>query len=181
LYKECNTGVQEWWAQYLEEIPLFAVIVPEEMRDDYWLESYFQEMVQDVGKTWIAEVTTANEKKLALRYFHYAKNCENEKIWKIYNTTGSCGPGNVLCHFGMKDHQIFTKKQTIRLASYRKIQQAYYIYTGKHLNKEFLPSFFYFDFIGMLISFSILIFLLYGFLETFSPLTPVVPSTRTLF
>jgi hypothetical protein len=91
-------------------MPLLASIVPKEIRDDYWLESHFQ----------------------ALRYFHYMKNCENEKIRKLYKTTGSYSPGDVLCHFGTED-QIFTKKRTIRLASYRKIQQAYYIYTGKHL------------------------------------------------
>jgi hypothetical protein len=34
---------------------------------------------------WIAEVTTADEEKVALRYFHYTKNRENEKIWMLYN------------------------------------------------------------------------------------------------
>jgi hypothetical protein len=34
---------------------------------------------------WIAEVTTADEENVALRYFHYTKNRENEKIWKLHN------------------------------------------------------------------------------------------------
>jgi hypothetical protein len=89
-------------------------------------------ILDDQDLYWIAEVTTADEENLALRYFHYTKNRENERIWKLHNTTGSCGPDDILCHFGTED-RIFTKKRTIRLASYRKIQQAYYIYTGKHL------------------------------------------------
>jgi hypothetical protein len=47
LCRECGTEVQEWWAKYLEEMPLPTSIVPEEMRDDPWLESHFHQLVED--------------------------------------------------------------------------------------------------------------------------------------
>lgn len=81
---------------------------------------------------WIAEITDSDEEKLVLRYFHYTKNRENEKLYKLHHTTGSCGPGDVLCHFNT-NNRLFTKRGTIRTASLKKIEHAYFIYTGKHL------------------------------------------------
>jgi hypothetical protein len=47
LCRECSPNVQEWWAKYLEEVPLPPSIVPKMMKDNLWLEQYFADTIHD--------------------------------------------------------------------------------------------------------------------------------------
>jgi hypothetical protein len=77
-------------------------------------------VADDKDLFWIAEVTDVDDKKVALCYYHYMINRNDEKIYKLYNSTGSCGP-DIISHFSTED-RIFTKNGRIKLASkkYRK-------------------------------------------------------------
>jgi hypothetical protein len=48
-------------------------------------------VADDKDLFWIAEVTDANVEKVALHYYHYTINQNNEKIYKLHNSTKSCG------------------------------------------------------------------------------------------
>jgi hypothetical protein len=47
-------------------------------------------VANDKNLFWIAEVTDADDEKIALRYYHYTINRNDEKIYKLHNSTGSC-------------------------------------------------------------------------------------------
>jgi hypothetical protein len=68
----------------------------------------------------------------ALHYYHYMINWNDEKIYKLHNSTKSCGPADIISHFSTKD-RIFTKNERICKASLKKIQKEYYMYTGKKI------------------------------------------------
>jgi hypothetical protein len=59
-------------------------------------------VADDKDLFWIAEVTNADDEKVALRYYHYMINWNDEKIYKLHNSTGSCGPANIISHFSQK-------------------------------------------------------------------------------
>jgi hypothetical protein len=65
-------------------------------------------MADDKDLFWIAEVTDADNKKVALHYYHYTINWNNKKIYKLHNSTKSCGLADIISHFSTKD-RIFTK------------------------------------------------------------------------
>jgi phenylacetate-coenzyme A ligase PaaK-like adenylate-forming protein len=89
-------------------------------------------VADDKDLFWIAKVTDADDEKVALRYYHYMINRNEEKIYKLHNSTGSCGPADIISYFSTED-RIFTKNGRIRKASLKKIQKEYYIYTGKKI------------------------------------------------
>jgi hypothetical protein len=89
-------------------------------------------VADDKDLFWIAEVTDVNDKKVALRYYHYLINWNDEKIYKLHNSTRSCGPADIISHFFTKD-RIFTKNGRICKASLKKIQKEYYMYTRKKI------------------------------------------------
>jgi hypothetical protein len=45
---------------------------------------------------WIAEVTNANDEKVALCYYHYTNKLNDEKIYKLHNSTRSCRSANII-------------------------------------------------------------------------------------
>jgi hypothetical protein len=52
-------------------------------------------------------------------------NQNDEKIYKLHNSTGSCGPADI--------SRIFTKNGRICKASLKKIHKEYYMYSGKKI------------------------------------------------
>jgi hypothetical protein len=89
-------------------------------------------VADDKDLFWIAKVTDADDKKIALHYYHYMINRNNEKIYKLHNSTRSYGLVDIISHFSTKG-RILTKNRRIRKASLKKIQKEYYMYTGKKI------------------------------------------------
>jgi hypothetical protein len=83
---------------------------------------------------WIAEVTDADDEKIALCYYHYTINRNDEKIYKLHNSTKSCGLADIISHFSIED-RIFTKNVRICKASLKKLQKEYYMYTKKKIQR----------------------------------------------
>jgi hypothetical protein len=75
---------------------------------------------------WI-EVTDANNEKVALCYYHYTINWNDEKIYKLHNSTRSYRPADIISHFSIED-RIFTINGRICKASLKKIQKENYMY-----------------------------------------------------
>jgi hypothetical protein len=48
-------------------------------------------MANDKDLFWSTEVTKADDKKVALLYYHYLINRNDKKIYKLHNSTGSYG------------------------------------------------------------------------------------------
>jgi hypothetical protein len=89
-------------------------------------------VADDKDLFWIAEVTDTDDEKVALHYYHYTINRNDEKIYKLHNSTKSCGLADIISYFSTKD-RIFTKNGRICKASLKKIQKEYYMYTGKKI------------------------------------------------
>jgi hypothetical protein len=73
-----------------------------------------------------------DDEEISFRYFHFTRNGNDDKRYKLHDSTGNCGISDVLCSFSSKE-KIFTKNGKIRKASLTKIKKAYHIYTGKKL------------------------------------------------
>jgi hypothetical protein len=89
-------------------------------------------VADDKDLFWIAEVTDADDEKVALCYYHYMINQNDKKIYKLHNSSRSCGLADIISYFSTKD-RIFTKNGRIHKASLKKIQKEYYMYTGKKI------------------------------------------------
>jgi hypothetical protein len=89
-------------------------------------------VADDKDLFWIAKMTDADDEKVALCYYHYTINWNDEKINKLYNSTGSYKPADIIGHFSTKD-RIFTKNGRICKASLKKIQKEYFMYTRKKM------------------------------------------------
>ena len=82
---------------------------------------------------WIAKITNCGPDILEFTYFHYKLDAKNEQVWFEHDTIGSCKILDVLLKC-KNETSLFTKKNKIRKNMYKKIAQAYSLYTGKNLN-----------------------------------------------
>jgi hypothetical protein len=81
---------------------------------------------------WVARVTDTDDEEISLRYFHFNHNGNDDKRYKLHDSTRNYGILDVLYSFSSKE-KIFTKNGKIRKASLTKIKKAYHIYMGKKL------------------------------------------------
>jgi hypothetical protein len=109
-------------------------VVGEHPKYSFFKDEIVVVLADNQDRFWIAQVTdTDNEKiEISLRYFHFTRNGNDDKRYKLHDSTGNCGISDVLCSFFSKE-KIFTKNRKIRKVSLTKIKKAYHIYMGKKL------------------------------------------------
>jgi hypothetical protein len=45
---------------------------------------------------WIAQVTETDDEEISLRYFHFTCNDNDDKRYKLHDSTGNCGISDIL-------------------------------------------------------------------------------------
>jgi hypothetical protein len=68
-------------------------------------------LADDQDLFWIAEVTDADDKKVALHYYHYTINRNGEKMYKPHNFTRSYRSVDLISHFFTEDFAKPTSKK----------------------------------------------------------------------